>query len=98
MPERSLAFQAIEFLRAEDLGHETHVAMQLESGTGAVARDDAGAFLAPMLEREEPVIGEDRRVIVTEDRKNPALVLGISQRGMFRGHRGFERHRIASIR
>jgi hypothetical protein len=36
-----------------------------------------------MLEREEPIVGQHGRVIVTKDRKDPALVLGIGQRGIF---------------
>ena len=34
---------------------------------GAVAGDDAGAFLPAMLQREEAVIGQNGRVRMTED-------------------------------
>ena len=42
---------------------------------GPLRRHDAGAFLAAMLQREEPVIGQDGGIRMTEDAENAALVL-----------------------
>ena len=40
----------------------------LEKGlTRAVARDDAGALLPAMLQREEAVVGQDRGIRMAED-------------------------------
>ena len=48
----------------------------LEKGlAGAVARHDAGAFLPAMLQREQAVIGQHRRVRMTEHAEKSALVL-----------------------
>ena len=70
-----MPFQSLQFLRAENLRDQAHVAMQLKGRAGPVAGDDAGAFLPAMLQREESVVGQDGRVRMTEDGKNAALVL-----------------------
>src|SRR4051812_24607547 len=98
MSEGARSFQPLELLGAEDLRDEAHVAMQLEGRTRTVAGDDAGAFLATMLESEESIVGQYRCVRMAEDGKDPALVLRIGQRRIFRVHRRFERHRVLSIR
>ena len=48
--------------------------MQLEGRTDAVPRDNAGALLPPMLEGEKAVVGQHRRVRVTEHAEDAALV------------------------
>jgi len=45
--------------------------------TPPVARDDAGAFLAPMLERVEAVIGEFGRVRMTENSEHAAIMFRV---------------------
>ncbi len=53
----------------------------LEKGlAGAVARDDAGALLPAMLQREQAVIGQHRRIWMTEYAEKPALVLREARR------------------
>ena len=50
--------------------------LMLKKGlAGPVARDDAGAFLAAMLEREETVVGQHGRVRMTEHAEKAAFVL-----------------------
>ena len=75
MPERARPFQSLQFLRAENLRDQAHVAMQLKGRSRAVARHDAGAFLPAMLEREEAVVGQHGGVRMAEDREDAALVL-----------------------
>ena len=45
-----------------------------ERAVRAVRGDDAGAFLAAMLQGEEAVVGEQRGVRVSEDGEDAALV------------------------
>ena len=56
--------------------------MHLEGRAGAVARDDAGAFLPAMLQGEEPVVGQNGGVRMTEHAEEPALML--RKHGCFR--------------
>ena len=74
VPEGARALEALEFVLPENLRDQPHVAMQLEAGARAVAGDDAGALLPAMLEGEEPVVGEHRRIRMTEDGEDAALV------------------------
>jgi hypothetical protein len=72
--------------------------MQLEGRSGALGRDDAGTFLAAMLEREKSVIGQDRRVRVAEDRKDAALVLWKRVRfRRFGFHWEISKHRVRTF-
>ena len=98
MAQRARPFQPLQLFRAEDLRDEPHVAMQLEGRSGAVARDDAGAFLPAMLEREEAVIREHSGVGMAEDRENPAFVLGKRQCGVLGIQGWLVGHRTDSIR
>ena len=60
---------------AENLRNEAHVPCVGKGGPGAVAGDDARAFLSAMLQREQAVIGQDGRVRMAEHAKEPALML-----------------------
>jgi hypothetical protein len=42
-----------------------------------VAGDDAGAFLAPMLERIESVVGQFRGIRVAENAEHTAIMFGV---------------------
>ena len=68
-------FQALQFGRTENLRNQSHVTVHLESATGTIGRDNPRAFLAAMLEGEEPVVSEDSSIRMAEDGENPALVL-----------------------
>src|SRR4051812_30889567 len=98
MPKRARAFQSLQLFRAEDLRNEAHVAVELEGRPLAAARDDAGAFLPPMLEREQAVVGENRCVGMTKDGENSAFVLRESQRGVFGIQSGLVGHDYDIIR
>ncbi len=82
VPDRARSFQALQFLRAENLRDEPHVAVQKKGRAAAVRSHDPGALLPAMLQREEAVIGQDSGVRVAEDRENAALVL--RKHGAFR--------------
>ena len=53
-----------------------------ERCAGTVARDDAGAFLAAMLQREQAVIGQHGRVRMTEDAEKPHSCCGYVRVGI----------------
>ena len=78
VPDRAAPFESLELGLTKDLRHQAHVFVNQERGAGAVAGDDAGAFLAAMLEREKPVVGQNRRVGVAEHAEEAALVLRIN--------------------
>ena len=72
--DRARALETFQFVLAENLRDQPHVAMHLEAGAGAIRGDDAGALLSAMLEREEAVVGQHGRIRMTEDGENAALV------------------------
>ena len=75
MPDRPRPFQFFQLFLSENLRNQAH-ALVLEKGlTRAVARDDACALLPAMLQREQSVIGQDRRIWMTKYAKEPALML-----------------------
>ena len=75
MPDGARPFQSFQFVLAENLRNQAH-ALVLEKGLArAVARHDAGAFLPAMLQREQSVIGQHRRIRMPEHAEEPALVL-----------------------
>ena len=82
-----------------------------EGRARAVARDDAGAFLAAMLQREQTVVSQHRGVRMTEHGENAAFVLredvryrahqpcrGLSQASTRNDSTSFESDSIASLR
>ena len=75
MTDGARPLQAFQISGAENLRDQTHVAMHLKGAARAVRGHDAGALLAAMLEREQTVVGQDRRVRMSEDGENAALVL-----------------------
>ena len=74
MPDRARAFQALQIARRKNLRHEPHRDVPLEGRVRSSCGDDARAFLPAMLEREEPVVGQDGRVRMTENGENSALM------------------------
>ena len=81
VPDRAGAFQPLQFRLTEDLRDQAHVVVKLETRAGSVARDDAGALLPAMLQREQPVIGQHRRIRMTEHGENAAFVHRIEAAG-----------------
>ena len=73
MADGQLAGQLSQHGRREDLRHVAHVldAVDLPS----VARRDAGALLAAMLQREQAQVAQLGRFRISVDRKNTALVV-----------------------
>lgn len=57
MADRPRALERFKVLRIEDLGDKAHSFMETEYFSVAVARGDAGAFLATMLKGKESVVG-----------------------------------------
>ena len=72
--DRARAFQPFEGVDVENLSDEAHVHMPFEGCIRPVRGDDPGAFLAPMLERKEPVIREHRRIRMAKHGEDTAFV------------------------
>ena len=70
-----VADQVMENFRVENLRHQTH-AVVLEKFS-IVAGDDAGAFLAAMLQRVETVVGELGGIGMTKNAEHAAIMFGI---------------------
>src|SRR5437588_9270525 len=91
MTDRACPFKLFQLLLPENLRDQSH-ALVLDKGlVGAVTRHNPGAFLAAMLQREQAVIGQHRRIRMTEHAEESALVLWerfVIRRfsGDFRGH------------
>ena len=75
VPDRARALQALQFILRRKPARPAPCRDAAGSWSpGPFARDDAGALLSAMLERKEAVVGQDRRVRMTEDGKDAALV------------------------
>ena len=74
MTDGARPFQALQFVLPENLRDQTHVAMEEKVRVGAVARDDAGAFLPAMLQGKEAVVSEDGGIRVPEDGEDAAFM------------------------
>src|SRR5262245_7938580 len=73
MSDRDRAGQAIDHLAAgEALAHEAHAALGMEAL--AIVGNDAGGFLAAMLERVQPERRDRCSVWVTEHAKDATLL------------------------
>ena len=85
MADGARAFQSLQIARRKNLRNEPHRDVPLERRIRPGGGDDARAFLPAMLEREEPVVREDRGIRMTENGENAALmgwlVLGHAGRG-----------------
>src|SRR6266516_4542174 len=72
MADGSLAGETLEdLLVAKDVGHESHALVSVKAEP--VGRDDAAAFLAPVLEGIEAEIGQVGRLRVVVDPENTAF-------------------------
>ena len=76
MPDGACAAQTFKLLLAENLRNQPHAPVLLKGRTSPLGSHNACALLAAMLKRKQPVIGEHRRVLVSEDRKDTAFVGG----------------------
>src|SRR5687767_1923664 len=75
MPNRHPAGQPFQDVPFEHLRDESHAQMRAE--TFAIARDDAGALLAAMLEGIEAEVSQLRRFRMVENAENAAVMFGI---------------------
>ena len=75
MPDRTRPFQFFQLFLSENLRDESHAFVLEKRLPSAAARDDACAFLPTMLQREQSVIGQNRRIGMTKYAKKPALML-----------------------
>src|SRR5689334_8055044 len=67
VPERARSLEMFQLVLAEDLRDETHVFVHAEGRAGTVARDDARALLATVLQSKEAVVGQDRGIGMAEN-------------------------------
>src|SRR4051812_33656377 len=76
----AMAFELLQVLRSEHLRDEAHVFVGDKSCPRTVARDDAGALLAAVLQREQTVVSQDSGVRMPEDAEETAFVLRKNRR------------------
>src|SRR5216117_717658 len=91
MTDRTRSFEFLQLFLSENLRDQSHALVLEEGLTGAVAGHNPGAFLPAMLQSEQAVIGQHRRIRMTEHAEESALVLRerfVIRRfsGDFRGH------------
>src|SRR5207253_8151873 len=72
------AFQFFQLSLTKHLRDQAHVFVHQERRPRAVARDNAGAFLAAMLQGEKPVVSQDSRVRMAEHTEKPTLMPRVS--------------------
>jgi hypothetical protein len=75
MPERKAPTELREDALGEDVGDESHGAMNQVFFVRASGRHDATALLAPVLQRIEAQVGDLRGLRMTVDGKHAALVV-----------------------
>ena len=75
MPDRTCALEFRQFFLAKDLGDESHIFVHQKGRARAIARHDACAFLAAMLQRKQTVVSQHRCIRMTEYTEKAALVL-----------------------
>jgi hypothetical protein len=76
MTDGALALQGIDFLLAEDLSNQAHVLVSLETRARRSGCDNAGALLAAVLEREEPIVRQGGGIRVAIDSEEAAFMAG----------------------
>src|SRR6266700_2882256 len=91
MTDRARSFEFLQLFLSENLRDQSHALVLEEGLTGAVAGHNPGAFLAAVLQSEQAVIGQHRRIRMTEYAEESALMLRerfVIRRlsGDFRGH------------
>ena len=77
------ADEVMEDIAFEDLGHEAHPPVGVKMFS--IARDDAGAFLAAMLESVEAVVRKLSGVRMAENTEDATIMLGIILHEFFAG-------------
>src|SRR5437867_12190100 len=93
MTDRARPFKFLQLFLSKNLRDQSH-ALVLEKGlAGTVAGHNPGALLPAMLQCEQTVIGQHRRIRMTEYAEEPALVLRERRAiGQFLVRRGFRGH------
>ena len=80
VPERACTLQSGQFFLAKNLGHQTHVLVREKAAPRPIACDNSGALLSAMLQREQTIIRQHRRVRMSEHAEESALVLRQNRR------------------
>src|SRR6266513_2477962 len=75
MTDRTRSFEFLQLFLSENLRDQSHALVLEEGLTSAVAGHNPGAFLPAMLQSEQAVIGQHRRIRMTEYAEESALVL-----------------------
>src|SRR6266700_1378085 len=93
MTNRTRPFEFFQLFLSENLRDQSHALVLEEGLAGAVAGHNPRAFLPAMLQSKQAIIGQHRRIRMTEHAEESALVLRerdtIGQLflgGIFRGH------------
>src|SRR5204862_2498550 len=75
MTDRTGPFKFFQLFLSENLRDQSHALVLEEGLAGAVAGHNPGAFLPAMLQSEQAVISQHRRIRMTEHAEESALVL-----------------------
>src|SRR5207244_13043691 len=75
--DRTPPFEFFQLFLPENLRDQSHALVLEEGLAGAVAGHNPGTFLPAMLQCEQPIIGQDRRIRMTEHAEESALVLRV---------------------
>lgn len=76
MADGAGAGKRLEVFLREDLGDQPHALVEAERLSVAAAGGDAGALLSTVLQREETVVGQVSRLLVTVDGEDAAFMFG----------------------
>src|SRR5438477_6387378 len=75
MTDRTGPFEFFQLFLSENLREQCHARVLEEGPAGAVAGHNPCAFLPAMLQSEQAIIGQHRRIRMTEHAEESALVL-----------------------
>jgi hypothetical protein len=65
----------------KNLGNKSHAFVSIEDWRARLGGDNSGAFLSPVLQSKEAVVGKHRSIRVVEDREDAAFVSWFVQVG-----------------
>ena len=81
VPDGAGSGKPLQFVHREDLRDKPHAFVGLECPLRALRRDNPRAFLSAVLEREQPIISQQRGIGMAENAENAAFIPGFVLRG-----------------
>ena len=87
MADGSVAAEFFQIPRLKHLRDQSHAFVRAQRPVVRTAGDNPRTFLAPVLKREQTIIGQHRRIGMVEDCEDPALVRRLVRSGRTGIHR-----------